>query len=273
MKRNKAIKAKKQSHCIWNGRPEDPPNELVVNKTLTTQQLRKICRMEIARRRINEREQLIGARTMDNALFHKLLHQQRGKLNRLIDELNVGDTVYRSENILCGWREHFAELAKESVQETFDQNYLNATKFEYEQIIKICQHEFSHEDVTIEELDKAILKLNRGKSGDIFGVTAECILYGGDKLKNLLLKLINLTFEHYSVPDLLKVGTLTLIYKNKGLMTESKNYRGITITPTLSKIIETILKFRINRNILSVQNPLQRGFTENSTPLMASLIL
>ena len=93
MKRNKAIKAKKQSYCIWNGRPEDPPNELVVNKTLTTQQLRKICRMEIARRRINEREQLIGARIMDNALFHKLLHQQRGKLNRLIDELNVGDTV------------------------------------------------------------------------------------------------------------------------------------------------------------------------------------
>ena len=121
-------------------------------RMLCPQQLRKICRMEIARRRINEREELIGAKTMDNALFHKLLRQQRGKQNRCIDEINVGDTVYRSENILCGWREHFTELAKESVQETFDQNYLNATKFEYEQIIKICQHEFSHEDVTIEEL-------------------------------------------------------------------------------------------------------------------------
>lgn len=100
---NKAIKAKKQSYCIWkwNGRPEDPQNELVVNKKLTTQQLRKICRMEISRRRINEREELIGARTMDNALFHKLLRQQRGKLNRFIDKLNVGDTMYRSENILC----------------------------------------------------------------------------------------------------------------------------------------------------------------------------
>ena len=60
---------------------------------------------------------------------------------------------------------------------------LNKTKFEYEQFIKICQHEFSHENVTIEELDKAIIKLNRGKSSDIFGVTAECILYCGDKLK------------------------------------------------------------------------------------------
>jgi hypothetical protein len=88
---NKTIKAKKQSYCIWkwNGRPED----LVVNKKLTTQQQSKICRMEIARRRINEREEMIEARTMDNALFHKLLCQQRGKLNRCIDELNVGDSV------------------------------------------------------------------------------------------------------------------------------------------------------------------------------------
>jgi hypothetical protein len=45
--------------------------------------------MEIARRRINEREELIGAKTMDNALFHKLLRQQRGKQNRCIDEINV----------------------------------------------------------------------------------------------------------------------------------------------------------------------------------------
>ena len=45
---NKAMKAKKQSYCIWkwNGRPEDPQNELVVNQKLTTQQLKKICRME-----------------------------------------------------------------------------------------------------------------------------------------------------------------------------------------------------------------------------------
>ena len=219
---NKAIKAKKQSYCIWkwNGRPEDPQNELVVNKKLTTQQLRKICRMEIARRRISEREELIGARIMDNALFHKPLCQLRGKLNRFIDKLNVGDTIYRSENSLCGWREHFAALAKESVQDTFDQNYSMQRNLNLNKFRKICQHEFSHEDITIEELDKAILRLNRGKSGDIFGVTAEYIVYGGDKLKNLLLKLINHRFEHYSVPELLKVGTLPPIYKNKGLMTE-----------------------------------------------------
>ena len=57
------------------------------------------------------------------------------------------------------------------------------------------------------------------------------------------------------------------------MIIDAKNYRGITITPTLSKIIETIIKFRINPTILSVQNSLQRGFTEHSTPLISSLML
>jgi hypothetical protein len=38
--------------------------------------------------------------------------------------------------------------------------------------------------VSKEEPDKAVDKLNRGKSSDIYGVTAECIAYGGEKLRN-----------------------------------------------------------------------------------------
>jgi hypothetical protein len=113
----------------------------------------------------------------------------------------------------------------------------------------------------------------RGKSSDIYGVTAECIAYGGEKLRNVLLNLINTSFEHCLLPDILKIGTLTPIFKNKGMIIDAKNYRGITITPTLSKIVETIIKFRINPTILSIQNPLQRGFTEHSAPLISSLML
>jgi hypothetical protein len=51
----------------------------------------------------------------------------------------------------------------------------------------------------------------------------------------------------------------------------AKNYRGITVTPTLSKIIEKILKIRENGKILLNQNPLQKGFTENSSPLLCEL--
>lgn len=45
------------------------------------------------------------------------------------------------------------------------------------------------------------------------------------------------------------------------------------MTPTLSKIIEKILKIRENDKIILNQNPLQRGFTENSSPLLCELLV
>ncbi|CAC5407977.1 unnamed protein product [Mytilus coruscus] len=62
-------------------------------------------------------------------------------------------------------------------------------------------------------------------------------------------------------------------FKNKDNKNDAKNYRGITITPTLSKIIETVLKFLINPKIICLQNPLQRGITRNASPLYCSLIM
>jgi hypothetical protein len=45
------------------------------------------------------------------------------------------------------------------------------------------------------------------------------------------------------------------------------NYRGITVLPVINKIIETIIKNRTNHKILEIQNPIQRVFTDGSSPL------
>ncbi|MEW8548618.1 MAG: reverse transcriptase family protein, partial [Candidatus Thiodiazotropha sp.] len=63
------------------------------------------------------------------------------------------------------------------------------------------------------------------------------------------------------------------VFKKKGNKTEAKNYRGITVIPVLTKILELVLRERIKPFILEHQNNLQRGFTEHSSPLMAALIL
>jgi hypothetical protein len=54
---------------------------------------------------------------------------------------------------------------------------------------------------------------------------------------------------------------------------QSSTHEAITVTPTLSKIIEKILKIRENGKILLNQNPLQKGFTENSSPLLCELLV
>ena len=76
---------------------------------------------------------------------------------------------------------------------------------EYQHINKICLNDHTHEPVSGDELDKAIDKLNRNKSVDIFGITVECIIYGGKQLTELILQTVNASFEHCHVSDILKI--------------------------------------------------------------------
>ena len=55
----------------------------------------------------------------------------------------------------------------------------------------------------------------------------------------------------------MKLGVLNPIFKNKGNSKDSQNHRGITITPVLTKILETILKARIQLIFMERQNPLK----------------
>ncbi|CAG2192046.1 unnamed protein product [Mytilus edulis] len=153
---------------------------------------------------------------MDSKLYYQLIRKQRGKLNRFIDELQVGNNCFKGdENILEGWKLHFANLAKQSEPTNFDQEYFSLIDSEYSQIIEICQEVYDHEVVSTEEFEKAIKKLNRNKSADIFGITTECLIYGGEKLEYMLLNIINASLKHCYITNSLKTGTLSPIFKNK----------------------------------------------------------
>ena len=75
------------------------------------------------------------------------------------------------------------------------------------------------------------------------------------------------------MPDSLILGVLNPVIKRNGSNLKAKNYRSITVTPILSKVLENVLMERIKQIILEHQNKLQRGFTESSSPMNCSLIL
>ncbi|MEW8548126.1 MAG: reverse transcriptase family protein, partial [Candidatus Thiodiazotropha sp.] len=131
----------------------------------------------------------------------------------------------------------------------------------------------SYTPVTEEEIYKAVKSLNKGKAADIFGITAEHLLHATDELIPVLVVLMNSIFSNGTVPDCMKLGVLTPVYKKKGSSQDAKNYRGITVTPAISKLFECIIKDRIQPKIEMTQNNLQRGFTAKSSPLNCSLIL
>ena len=85
------------------------------------------------------------------------------------------------------------------------------------------------------------------------------LIYAGGNMEDLILRLINSILKTGQIPDILKVGLVTPIFKNKGDKNNSTNYRGITVMPAISKIMETILRERIAPIVIAAQNQSKEG--------------
>ena len=145
-----------------------------------------------------------------------------------------------------------------------------------EEEIKIINEIVADKDIpntNSDEIMKAIRSINRGKSAEYHGLTIEHIDNAGRDMENLLLVITNEIKEtrQGKVPETLKIGLLTPIFKNKGLKSQATNYRGISVLPVISKIVETIIKERIQKQVIETQNRKQRGFTSGSSPINSAL--
>jgi hypothetical protein len=85
-------------------------------------------------------------------------------------------------------------------------------------------------------------------------------------MEKLFLLINNEIFRQGRVPETLKAGILTPIFKNKGLKTQATNHRGITVLPVISKIVETIIKERIQNQVLEIQSRTQRVHHQLTQP-------
>ena len=71
---------------------------------------------------------------------------------------------------------------------------------------------------------------------------------------------------------MLKEGLVTPIFKNSD-RSNPPNYRGITVTTMLLKVIEHVLNIRHNAILDPSQSRLQKGFTSGRLSIDAALIL
>ena len=122
------------------------------------------------------------------------------------------------------------------------------------------------------EVSTALKRLNNNKVVDVMSLTSEHFKLGGCDLVAFLTAFLNYLISTKRVSAILKEGTLTPIYK-KGDTSDPGNYRGITVTPVLLKILEHILNARHNDIFSCTQSRLQRGFTEGCSSLNAAVIL
>ncbi|VDH91711.1 Hypothetical predicted protein [Mytilus galloprovincialis] len=229
-----SLKMNKSSLDKWKLEGKPTAGETMQERKKTKKQLRKARRQEIARQRDESLQKIMNATQRDSKIFHRLVNAQRKTKKSSISDLTVEDKTYSSrEEILQGWNEHFSKLATPE-SNTTNSDHTNK-EFDIDIIEEICKQNAVPLTFTAEEIDKAINQLNTNKAPDIYGITAEHIKYGGDTLLQAITSIINNICSSATIPDCIKHGILTPIFKNKGLPNEAKNYRGITVLPNYWK--------------------------------------
>lgn len=103
------------------------------------------------------------------------------------------------------------------------------------------------EFVDIQELLTIVKSMKQKTSPDILDITSKTLrelILANNNLLELLHLTINDCLSEGIFPDCLKAGKVIPLYK-KGEQTELGNYRPVCILPTISKILETVIKKRI----------------------------
>ena len=157
----------------------------------------------------------------------------------------------------------------------FDQDYADEISIKYQHIKILCNEARTETEVFNEtDIQKAISKLNSGKSADEFGIQAEHLKSAGCHVLPWLVILFNDIVSNGEVPESFKSGILTPVHKKDKDPTSVDNYRGITVTAIIGKVFEYALLDKLtvmglNRN----QSELQVGFSEGLSPGLGSLFL
>ena len=89
----------------------------------------------------------------------------------------------------------------------------------------------------------ALLNMKKGKSADEYKISAEHLLNAPLNYLIRLAVLFNAMLKHATVPKQFRFGFMVPIIKDhQGNKADVNNYRGITISPILSKLFEHVLK-------------------------------
>jgi len=117
---------------------------------------------------------------------------------------------------------------------------------------------------TVELVDSCIRRLKRGKAAGHDELTAEHLVHAHPILVVLLSLLFNMIILHGIVPLDFGKGIIVPLIKNlDGDKTSCDNYRGITLSPVLSKVFELVLMDDLQSYLQS--DELQFGFKQNSS--------
>jgi hypothetical protein len=212
-------------------------------------------------------------KNVNEKAFYKLINLHR-KSKASNHALNVnGELIYDSHEQCQAWSKYFAQLATPLVEPQYDSAYLEQAEMEVAIIDHFARSAEPSDPFTVAEVCEAIGKLNTGKAADEDGLCAEGLKLVSQEAAPVLCTLFNHMRKLGCIPPTLKRGILTPVSKKDKSRLYQDNYRGITVTATLGKVLEHMIKKRIEPHQNLHQSTQQVGFTEGVSPAMAALMV
>lgn len=116
--------------------------------------------------------------------------------------------------------------------------------------------------ITMEEMEKKIAKLKKGKACGTDNIANELLQRTGRRGREILQKIMNKIATKGEIPEIWKNSTTTMLYKGKGPRTDPLAYRPITLVSCTYKIYSAIMTERLNKWIEDehILNDNQFGF-------------
>ena len=232
--------------------------------------LRKAQRQASAKRREDIKTAIItSCKTGDKKEFYRLVKKQKNS-GKKVAHIDFGDHTAESET--NSWAKYFSNLATPADDETFDEDYNTLLDVNY-LLQSLTASNEPLPAVSEDDVRKITGQLKNGKSPDVYGISSEHIKLAAETCISILTYLTNNALTTGKLPDNYKLGSVCPVPKKAKSPKLPTNYRSITITSIVGKVIE-IHMVNITRSILNPQqNPCQFGFTAGNSPIYAALIL
>jgi len=173
----------------------------------------------------------------------------KNKLSAIIDGATDGSVIVNkfAEHFEQNWTADNTYNTSSNIQQSELFNYISTAKSD----------DFTLLDV--ESVNKCLLDMKKCKAPGADDIQTEHLLYAHPLVIIQLCMLFNIMLKHGTVPTLFSMGVIVPVVKDKhGDITDITNYRGITLSPCISKLFEKCLLMKFSH--LFAISPLQFGF-------------
>ena len=205
-------------------------------------------------------EQDMASKAKDNSkLFHSFI---RGKLK-------VKEQVIRLVREDGSITTTDAEICRE-FNETFQTSFTTETTSPPEISTSLnLNRMLSNITILEKEVSETLKELDPHSAAGPDGVAAYVLVQCADQLSKPLTFLFNLSLQTEKLPSIWKTGDIIPIFKNKGSRNCASNYRPVSLTSILCKVMEKIVRRKISEHLEDIKFLVQgqHGFREGRSTL------